>query len=114
MIIETGTKVHVVYRALYENSTRRHFIGEVITAHEAVVKLEGYAFVMDAHSKMFQRKPGKRITVMDLAESGYVTNIIPSEVVLENVQYRYVRDSGLVATDDQGFSLDINEFSMRH
>jgi predicted SnoaL-like aldol condensation-catalyzing enzyme len=114
LIIEIGTKVHVVYRALYENSIRRHFLGEVKTADGAVAVLEGYAMVMDSNSRMFKRKPEKRVTIVDLAESGYIVNVIPHEVALETIQYQYLKDFGLVATDGQDFKFDINEFSMKH
>ena len=113
-MIEIGDKVHVVYRALYEHSTRRHFVGLVTHSEDAIVRLEGYAYVMDAHTRMFLRKPEKRNTIIDLAESGYIANLIPRDVVLENVQYRYLKDVGLVATDDLNFTLDINEFSLKH
>lgn len=50
---------------------------------------------------------------MNLGESGYIVNITGSEVKLENVTHKYSRDVGLVATDNPGFTLDINEFSFR-
>lgn len=114
MFIETGTKVHVVYRALYENSTRRHFVGEVTHAKGATVRLAGFALVMDINSRMFMRKPEKRETVIDLSESGYIVNIISRDVVLADIEYRYMKDVGLLATDNKDFRLDINEFGMKH
>lgn len=113
MIISTGTKLHLTYRALYEKSTRRHFLGEVIEADGVICLLEGYAFVYDPKLETYARKPEKRQTVVDLAESGYVVNIIDATVNLDDVSYRYSRDSGMVATDDKDFSLDINEFGLR-
>lgn len=113
-MIEIGTKVHVVYRALYENSVRRHFVGEITSAEGAVVCLSGFAFVMDANSRMYVKKPNRRLTVIDLGESGYIVNVLPPEIDVEKVEYRYIADSGLVATDGSDFRLDINEFSMKH
>ena len=114
MVIETGTRGHIVYWALYENSTHHHFIGEVAAVEGATVRLEGYAMVMDINSRMFLRKPEKRVTVIDLSESGYIVNVIPPEVDLEKVEYRYLSGVGLVATDGKEFRLDINEFGMKH
>ena len=76
MIIEQGNKVHVIYRALFENSSRRHFLGEVQEAEGSVCRLEGFVFIYDQKSTMFLRREEKRITIIDLAESGYVVNII--------------------------------------
>jgi hypothetical protein len=113
MIIETGNKVHVIYRALFDNSARRHFLGEVRAVEGVVCRVEGFVFIYDQKSTMFIRRPERRITILDLGESGYIVNVIDQEVNLDNVTYRYVQDVGLVATDDQGFTLNINEFGAK-
>ncbi|MGI1679404.1 MAG: hypothetical protein K6L75_11765 [Cellvibrionaceae bacterium] len=113
MIIATGEKVHIVYRALYENSTRRHFLGEIIAVEGALCRLEGYAFVYDKKSTMYVKKPDSRMTIVDLGESGYIVNVVNSDVILSEVNYKYLRDFGLVATDDKSFVLNINEFGVK-
>lgn len=113
MVIEKGDKVHVVYRALYDNSIRRHFLGEVIAADGAVCRLQGFAFVYDKLSTMFEKKTDLRTTIIDLAESGYVVNIVDSSVDLDSVKYDYQRGIGLVATDGKGFAMNINEFGTK-
>ena len=113
MIIESGDKVHLVYRALYENSTRRHFLGQVIDVERAVCRLEGFSFIYDSKSAEYRRKPELRTTIVDLGESGYIVNIVDPKVILKNVIYQYNRDVGLVVTDGLDFILDINEFSFR-
>lgn len=110
MIIEKANKVHVIYRALYENSTRRHFLGEVVAAEGALCRLEGYVFVLDPESDLYKKKPEKRITIVDLSGSGYVVNVLDSDLVIADVEYRYLEDIGRVATDGKGMTLDINEF----
>ncbi len=113
MIIEVGEKLHVVYRSLYEKSTRRHFIGTITVAQQALCRLEGYAFIYDDKKTEFVKKLGLRTTIIDLAESGYVVNIIDPGVVLEDVHYRYVSGEGLMATDGKKFLLNINEFGSK-
>ena len=113
MIIETGEKVHVVYRSLYENSTRRHFIGTIIASESALCRIEGYAFIYDDKKTEFIKKHGLRTTIIDLAESGYVVNLIDASVNLEDIHYRYMSGEGLMATDDKGFLLNINEFGSK-
>ncbi len=113
MLIDKGTKLHIVYRALYEDSTRRHFLGEVMECDGVVCLLQGYAFVHDTKLGTYKRKPEKRKTVIDLAESGYVVNIIDSNVEIDEVSYKYLQSAGMVATDGKNFSLDINEFGQR-
>ena len=113
MVIEKGEHVHVIYRALYENSGRRHFIGEVLVAEGAVCRIEGYVFVYDQKSSVFHRKPEKRVTIIDLSESGYIVNVIDKEVALDNIVYKYEQGVGLVATDGKMFLLNINEFGAK-
>ena len=113
MLISNGEKIHVVYRALYEDSTRRHFLGEVQFAEGAICRAEGFVFVYDKKKSEFLKKPGKRITIIDLADSGCITNIISPETKLENVVYQYSKNEGLVVTDKEIFSLNINEFSAK-
>jgi hypothetical protein len=102
-----------MYRALYENSIRRHFLGEVQVAEGPVCRLEGFVFVYDQKTTEFIRKAEKRITIINLSESGYIVNIINQEVILENVTYKYAQGVGLIATDNKSFSLNINEFGSK-
>ena len=113
MIVEKSEKIHVMYRALYENSTRRHFLKEVLVAEGSVCRLEGVFFVYDKKTTEFIRKPEKRITIVDLSEGGYIANVVDKDVNLENVICKYSRDVGLIATDNKSFSLNINEFGAK-
>lgn len=113
MIIEKGNKVHIIYRALYENAVRRHFFGEVMEANGTICRIEGFAFVLDGKSETYKKRPDKRTTVADLGESGYIVNIVDSEIDVDSVTYRYVREVGLVITDDKNFVLNINEFGVK-
>lgn len=113
MVIEVGEKVHVVYRSLYEKSIRRHFIGKVMSATGALCRIEGFAFIYDERKDEFIKKPGVRTTIIDLAESGYIVNVVNPNVVLEDVHYKYASGLGLIVTDEKEFTLDINEFSFK-
>lgn len=103
----------MVYRALYENSLRRHFIGEILGAQGALCRIEGYAFVYDVKTTMFDKRKEKRTTIADLGESGYIVNVLPNDVDIHDIIYKYEGGVGLVATDNKGFSLNINEFGIK-
>ncbi|BCE00023.1 hypothetical protein [Marinicellulosiphila megalodicopiae] len=113
MIIEVGEKVHVMYRSLYEKSMRRHFIGTVTAAKDALCRIEGYVFIYDDKKTEFVRKPELRTTIMDLAESDYIVNLIDSNVIISDIRYKYAQGVGLVASDNKDFSLNINEFGVK-
>ena len=113
LVIEVGEKLHIMYRSLYEKSTRRHFIGKVIAAKDALCRLEGFVFIYDERLTEFTRKQEMRTTIIDVAESSFIVNIINPDVVLEEVRYTYAQNIGLIATDDKDFSLNINEFGAK-
>ncbi len=113
MIINVGEKVHVMYRSLYEKSTRRHFIGEITAVQHAFCRLEGYVFIYDEKKTEFVKKPELRTTIIDAAESGLIVNLIDASVEVKEVYYKYVSGQGLVATDGKTFTLDINEFGSK-
>ena len=113
MLIGKGEKIHVVYRRIYEGAATRHFIGEVLEAEGPVVRAEGHVYVLDSFENRYKRKPEKRTTLLNLAESGYVVNLIPADVDLSKLVYRPNDQKYMVVTDGAGFSLDINEFGAR-
>jgi hypothetical protein len=113
MIIAIGEKLHLTYRALFENSSRRHFLGEVMAVNGAICRLKGYAFVLDPKIGSYTKRPEKRITIVDLSESGYIVNVIDSAIDLSAVNYKYIRDIGLVVTDGKDFEMNINEFGTK-
>lgn len=112
MVIERDELVHVVYRALHEASSRRHFAGRVIDVEGAICRLQGFVFVFDQKSGTFAKKAESRVSIIDLAESGYIVNIIDKNVVLENLVYEFIDDIGLIMHDGNGYSLNINEFGL--
>lgn len=113
MVIEAGETRHIMYRSLYEKSTRRHFVGEVVAAKDSLCRLRGIVFIYDDKKTEFIRKEGERITIIDIAESGVIANVIDPATVIEEVVYKYAPGHGLVATDGKSFSLSINEFGSR-
>lgn len=113
MIIEQHEKVHVVYRALYESSTRRHLVGEVVAVAGPVCRIHGYVFIYDSKTTDFIRKQKKRTTIIDVGDCGYIVNVINNDVDLDAITYRYLPESGSVVTDGKNFELNINEFTPR-
>lgn len=113
MLIRAGEKVHVIYRTLYDGGSRQHFLGQVVAAEGAVCRLEGYLFTYEPKTSLFQKRPEQRLTIIDLADSGFSVSLIDSSVDLAKVVYHYEEGVGMVATDGEGFKLNINEFGGR-
>jgi meiotically up-regulated gene 157 (Mug157) protein len=110
MVIDKGEKIHIVTRRNFEGDLRRHFVGEIVEAQDAVVRIEGYAFIWDRSRNEFAKKPDKRTTIIDLAESGYIVNILPNQVSIAKLIYKMSDQKHLTLTDQSSFTLDINEF----
>lgn len=110
MILKPGEKIHIVTRRLFEGDVRRHFAGEVKDANERTARLEGYVFVFDSGRNEFVRKNEKRIKLVTIGDSGYVMNVIPENVLIEDLDYVTTADNKLIVSDGKDFSLDVNEF----
>ena len=113
MIISIGDKFHVIMRRMFESQVQRHFAGEVLAADGPVVRATGYVFIYDEMKAQYVKKATPRTTIFDLSESGYIANILPQEVAIDDLHYQTVNRSYLAVVDGKGFELEINEFSVR-
>ncbi len=113
MIVKTGEKLHVIVRRRFEEDIRRHFVGLVTEQEGAAVRSEGYSFIYNRSKNEFVKKPEKRFGIFDLASSGYVVNILPDDVILEDLSYKMTEHGFLVLSDGKGYSLDINELGAK-
>jgi len=110
MLVKPGEKVHVVTRRRFEDDVRRHFVGEITLIDGTAVRMQGNAFIFDAAKNQFLKKPEERTTIVDLAESGYIVNMIPHDVDIGELVYTLSDRKRLTLTDNKNFRLDINEF----
>ena len=113
MIIIPGEKFHIVMRRNYESQVQRHFIGAADVVEGSVVRASGYAFIYDETKAQYIKKPVKRTTILDLAESGYIVNLLPSTVDIDELKYETIDRTFLAISDGKGYLLDINEFGIK-
>jgi hypothetical protein len=113
MVVNKGEKAHVITRRHFDGDLRRHFIGEVKEVDGPTVRIEGFVYIWDSAKNQFVKKPEKRTSIIDLATSGYIVNLIPADVNIDKVVYKLSAQNNLVVTDSKSFSLDINEFGPR-
>lgn len=110
MIFEIGEKVHIVERRFFSEDLRRHVVGEIIRCTDKAIRLKGYVWVFDSFKGEFIQKPEKRERVI-FGGDRLIINIIPKDVVLDEIKYVKDHKKGLVVTDGNGFTLEINEFT---
>ena len=110
MVLERGDRLHIIERRYFSDDLRRHFVGEILDCTEWVVRLKGYAWVFDAMTGQFVRKPERRERIISLLDR-LTINMIPPQVDLDAVKYVTDPHRGLVVTDEKSFFLEITEFT---
>jgi len=84
MIVKQGAKFHIVMRRNYETQLQRHFAGVVGGVDRTTVR-----------------------------STGYIVNIIPSAVLIDNPRYETIGRTYLAATGGSRFKLEINEYGLK-
>jgi hypothetical protein len=92
---------------------RRHFIGEVLECTEFAVRVKGNAFVFNEGTSNFLRREENRTRLISLTDAGVITNIIPKEVNLEDINYQIDEKNQRVITVGKAFKLNVSEFTAR-
>jgi hypothetical protein len=110
MILEPGSKIHVVTRRAFEADSPRHFVGEVLEATEVLATAEGFAFVRDPNRNQFARRPDARVRIISLVDAANVIFILPRDVDVASVTYTLTDKQRLIVTDGKNLQLDITEF----
>lgn len=111
LLLDKGEKVHVATRRGFDGDIRRHFAGTVTRVSATAIRIEGYAFVFDAGTGQFNRRPEVRTRVASLVDANLIVKIIPREVDLSKLRYRLSAERRLVVTDEDSFTMDIDEYN---
>lgn len=114
MLIEVGEKVHVMHRRVFETDLRRHFIGEVIAVSDMATRVRGYTFVFDRGKNTYYRLPERRCRIIPIVDASLIINIIPRMAKVDQAVYMLDKNGHIVVTDNETFSLDVNEFGGTH
>ncbi|MBZ0165486.1 MAG: hypothetical protein K8I00_01675 [Candidatus Omnitrophica bacterium] len=114
MVLQQGEKVHVITRRLFDGDLRRHFVGEIKAVADGIARVEGYVFVYDSGISGFVKREEIRTRIVSISDFGQVINVIPANVNLDNLVYKFTPQQRLVVTDNADFHLDINEFGTRN
>ena len=108
-VVKPGDKLHIATRRLFPGDVRRHFVGTVSAVEGALIRVEGFAFILHPGTNEYERRPNLRQRIISLADGTQVVHAIPEAVDVARLQYSFVQDR-LVLSDGEAFSLDIHEF----
>lgn len=102
-MLSIGEKIFVIVRPLFESDLHVHFIGEVQDVSETAVRVRGYLSILDNSSGKFVQRNDLRTRIFPMIDAGIVINVIPREVILEEVRYSSNDKHQRVITDDKAF-----------
>lgn len=109
-MLDKGEKLFVITRRLFEGDRIRLFVGEVQKSSNVAIKVRGYAFVHDEFTNAIVRREDIRTRIISTVDAVNIIMVIPKETVLENVQYKLNDMNERVITDNDSFSMNLNEF----
>jgi hypothetical protein len=110
-LLQTGGKVFVVERRLFDGDLRRHFVGEVEVCTEAGFRARGYPFLHHSPVGNFVRKNNPRTRLFSFHDN-LIINVLPEDCHIESVSHVHTED-GTILTDDKTFKMDVSEFSFK-
>ena len=107
MILKPGEKVHVIHRQLYESDARRHFVGIVEACEGSLARVKGYLFATDMKSNQFVKRDSLRTRLIPLDAAGVIVNVLPEQVNVEKITYKYRGPGDILVTDGSEWHLDL-------
>jgi hypothetical protein len=107
MIINPGEKIHVIHRQSFEGDARRHFVGVVEACEGALARVAGYLFALDIKTNQFVRRDSLRTRIVPLDSSGVIVNVLPEQVKIDKITYKYRPGGDILVTDGSDWHLDL-------
>jgi len=111
LLLQTGEKVFVVDRRLFDDDLRRHFVGEVEVCTEVGFRVRGYPFFHNSSVGNFVRKSNPRTRLFSF-HNHLIINVLPQDCDIEKTEH-VLTNEGTILTDNKTFRMDVSEFGFR-
>ncbi len=112
MILQPGEKIHVAFRQRHEGEVRRHFVGIVEQCEGTLVRVKGFQFAEEIKlSKVanFVKREDVRMRIIPLDSESVIVNILPKEVDIEKIVYKFDVAGTVRVTDGSDWHLDLSQ-----
>lgn len=109
MIIDTGTKLFIVHRRLFERDQSRFFVGQVEAYQDGLARVRGYSFARTLGDGNICRKNEVHTKLIPLASGTLIMYVLPNEVAVDQIRVEGSRGL-LTLTDGQAFSMNMSEW----
>ena len=107
IILKEGELIHVIHRQMFEGDARRHFIGRVEDCTLVTAKVSGYMFAMDNKMNKFVKRESLRTRIIPLSCGSVIINVLPQEVEIDRITYKYQMGGDVIVTDGSAWHLDL-------
>lgn len=109
MILQSGDKLLVVHRRLFDKDAARFFVGNVEEYEAGIARVTGYSFVRDTMANGVFRKDDPRTKLFAIASGTLLVYRLPNTVDLQSVHF-VAEESKLRLTDGRAFAMDLSEW----
>ena len=108
MVLNSGSKVLIVHRRLFETDHPRFFVGQVDAYENGIAKVSGFSFAYDVFDGRFDKKTDLRTKIFSITSGNIFCYELPSEIKLQNLKFEHERHF-VYLTDGQKFKMDLSE-----
>jgi predicted secreted hydrolase len=109
MMLETGSRILIVHRRLFETDKGRYFMGEVDQYESGLVKVTGHSWVQEQFGGKLVKKDELRTKIFSLMSGTLLVYELPSRLDLKMVKFVQATDGKLCFTDGSKFRMDLTE-----
>ncbi|MFT5327403.1 MAG: hypothetical protein ACI8P0_005292 [Planctomycetaceae bacterium] len=111
-LLESGDRVLVVHRRLFERDDNRLFVGEIETIDSGVIHTTGHTFVRDMLEGTVRRKSDTRTKLLSLSSGTLLVYVLPRSFDLQRAEI-CCRETETRLTDGSDFSMNLSEWTHR-
>ncbi len=113
MFLDSGDRLLVVHRRLFEKDHPRFFIGTVLDWDGGVAKVSGHSWVFNQMTGKFVKKPDKRTKIIAVSSGTLLVYQLPAGTPLESLELRYGK-GGEITLVGPSFEMDLTENLLSH
>ena len=108
MLLQTGDKLLIAHRHLFEKDEARFFVGEVVGYEAGLVKVNGHSYVRDRMSGQTIGKSDERTKIFSLSSGTLLVYQLPDAVILDELRFE-TAGAHLSVTDGKEFNMNLTE-----
>ena len=108
MLLNSGEKIFVAHRRLFEKDGVRFFIGSVDGYETGIVRATGHSYVRDNISGAMLEKAEERTKLFSVSSGTLLFYVLPGNVELNDL--KFVDNDGRISLHDgKGFSMNLSD-----